>query len=108
MLKAFEFSSDCELPVCDRSILVNIITNKFAALKCLTKTKIQILYDHVDRTHFHMVEMGCKIIQFLSADIVGPTMFVYLTPSPSLHSTAEYEWKSIFTFRFTMNNEKTR
>ena len=42
---------------CDRSILVNVTTNKFVGLKCLTEYKI--LYDYVDHTRFHIVEMGC-------------------------------------------------
>ena len=46
--------------------------------KCLTETKIQLLCDHVDHTRFHIVEMGCQIVQLLSAHIVGPTMFVNL------------------------------
>ena len=45
------------------------------------RTKIQILCDHVDHTHFHIVEMGCQMVQLLSAHIVGPTMFVNLTPA---------------------------
>ena len=57
---------------------MNVITNKFFGLKCLTETKVQILYDHVDRTRFHIVEMGCQMVQLLSADIVGPTMLVNL------------------------------
>ena len=55
--------------------------NKFVGLKCLTETKIQILYDHVDYTRFHIVEMGCQMVQHLSAYIVRPTMFVKLTPA---------------------------
>ena len=47
----------------------------------LTETKIQILYDHVGHTRFHIVEMGCQMVQLLSAYIVGPTMFVNLTPA---------------------------
>ena len=47
----------------------------------MTETKIQILYDHVDHTRFHIVEMGCQMVQLLSAHIVGPTMFVNLTPA---------------------------
>ena len=60
---------------------MNVITNAFVGLKCLTETKIQILYDHVDHTRFHIVEMGCQMVQLLSAYIVGPTMFVNLTPA---------------------------
>ena len=64
---------------------MNVITNKFVGLKCLTETKIQILYDHVDHTLFHMVEMGCEMVQLLSTYIVGPTMFVNLTPTSDQH-----------------------
>ena len=46
---------------------MNVITNKFVGLKCLTETKIQILYDHVDHTRFQIVEMGRQIVQLLSA-----------------------------------------
>ena len=53
---------------------MNVITNKFIGLKWFTKTKMQILYDHVDQTRFHNVEMGCQMVQLLSAYIVGPTM----------------------------------
>ena len=53
----------------------------FAGLKCLTETKTQILCGHVDHTRFHIVEMGCQMVQLLSARIVGPTMFVNLTPA---------------------------
>ena len=60
---------------------MNFITHTFVGLKCLTETKIQILCDHVDHTRFHIVEMGCQMVQRLSADIVGPTMFVNLTPA---------------------------
>ena len=42
----------------------------------LTETKIQDLYDHVGHNRFHIVEMGCQIVQLLSADILGQTMFV--------------------------------
>ena len=37
--------------------------------------------DHVDHTRFHIVEMGCQMVQLLSAHIVGPTMCVNLTPA---------------------------
>ena len=67
--------------LCDRSASVNVSTNTFVGLKCLTETKIQILYDHVDQTRFHIVEMGCQMVQLLSAYIVGPTMFISLTPA---------------------------
>ena len=56
-----------ELLVCDRSISVNVITNKFVGLKCLTETKIQRFYNHVDQTRFDIVEMGCQMVQLLSA-----------------------------------------
>ena len=70
-----------ELLVSDRSISVNVINNKFIGLKCLTETKIQILYDNVDHTRFHIVEMGCQMVQLLFADIIGRTMFLDLTPA---------------------------
>ena len=60
---------------------MNIITHTFVELKCLTETKIQIFYDHVEDTCFHIVEMGCQVVQLLSTYIVGPTMFVNLTPA---------------------------
>ena len=60
---------------------MNIITHTFVGLKCLTETKIQILCDHVDHTRFHIVEMGRQMVQLLSAHIVGPTLFVNLTPA---------------------------
>ena len=66
------------LLVRDRSVSVNVITHTFG-LKCLTETKIQILCDHVSHTRLHTVEMGCQIVQLLSAHIVGPTMCVNLT-----------------------------
>ena len=49
--------------------------------KCLTETKIQILCDHIDHTRFQIVEIGCQMVQLLSAHIVGPTMCVNLTPA---------------------------
>ena len=70
-----------ELLVCDRSVSVNVITHTFVGLKCLAQTKIQILYDHVDHSRFHIVEMGYQMVQLLSAYIVGPTVFVNLTPA---------------------------
>ena len=70
-----------ELLVCDRSISVYVITNKFDGPKCLTETKIQILYDHVDHTRFHIVEMGCQMVQLLPSNITGLTMFVNLIPA---------------------------
>ena len=42
---------------------MNVITHTFVGLKCLTETKIQILCDHVDHTRFHIVEMGCQMVQ---------------------------------------------
>ena len=80
------FTASCvqlrlELLVCDWSVSVNVITHTFVGLKCLTETKIEILGDHVDHTLFHIVEMGCQMVQLLSAHIVGPTMFVNLTPA---------------------------
>ena len=45
--------------------------NTLVGLKCLTETKIQILYDHVDYTRFHIVEMGYQMVQHLSAYNVG-------------------------------------
>ena len=60
---------------------MDVITHTFVRLKCLTETKIQILCDHVDHTRFHIVEMGCQMVQLLLARIVGPTMFVNLTPA---------------------------
>ena len=47
-----------QLLVCDRSISVIVNTNKFFGLKCLTETKIQFFYDHVDHTRFYIVEMS--------------------------------------------------
>ena len=52
---------------------MNVITHTFVGLKCLTETKIQILCDHVDHTRFHIVEMGCQMVQRLSAHIVSET-----------------------------------
>ena len=63
---------------------MNVIRHTFVELKCFTETKIQILYDHVDHTDFHIVEMGCQVVQLLSACTAGPTMFVNLTPSLTL------------------------
>ena len=57
---------------------MNVITHTFVGLKCLTETKIQILCDHVSHTRLHTVEIGCKMVQLLSAHIVGPTMCVNL------------------------------
>ena len=50
---------------------MNVITNTFVGLKCLTETKIQILYDHVDHTRFHIVEMGYQMVELLCAYIHG-------------------------------------
>ena len=68
-----------KLLVCDRSVSVNVITHTFVGLKCLTETKIQILCDHVSHTLLHAFEMGCQMVQLLSAQIVGQTMCVNLT-----------------------------
>ena len=62
-----------ELLVCDGSVSVNVLTNTFVGLKCLTGIKIQILFDHVDLTRFHIVRMGCQMAQLLSAYIVCRT-----------------------------------
>ena len=54
----------------------------------MTETKIQILCDHVDHTRFRIVEMGCQMVQLLSAHIAGPTMLVNLTPAKAcLHTS---------------------
>ena len=45
------------------------------------RDQLQILYNHIDHTRFHIVEMGCQMVQLLPAYIVGPTMFVNLTPA---------------------------
>ena len=55
---------------------MNVITSKFVDLKSLIEAKIQILYNHVDHTRFHMVETGCQI---LPANIVEPTVLTNLT-----------------------------
>ena len=78
-LPQFIARSRFESAGCDRSVSVNVITHTFAGLKCLTETKIQILCDHVSHTRSHTVEMGCQMVQLLSAHIVGPTMCVNLT-----------------------------
>ena len=66
--------------------LLHVITHTFVGLKCLTETKIQILRDHVSHTRLHTVEMGCQMVQLLSAHIVGLTMCVNLTLAYSLFS----------------------
>ena len=81
MFKASRVQLQLKLLVCDRSVSVNVIMHTFVGLKCLTETKIQILYDHVDHTCFHIVEKGCQMVQLLSAHIVGPTTFISLTPA---------------------------
>ena len=81
MFKASWVQLRLELLVCDRSVSLNVITHTSVGLKCLTETKIQILRDHVDHTHFHIVEIGCQLVQLLSAHIIGPTMFINLTPA---------------------------
>ena len=58
------------LPVCDWSISVIVIANKFVELKRLIETKIQILYNHADHIHFHTAENGWQIIQLLTASAV--------------------------------------
>ena len=60
---------------------MNVIMHTFVGMKCLTETKIQIFFDHIDHTRFHIVEMGCQMVKLLSAHIVGPTMSVNLTPA---------------------------
>ena len=55
---------------------MNFITHTFVGLKRSTETKIQILCGHVSHTRLHTVEMGCQMVQLLSAYIVGPTMCV--------------------------------
>ena len=47
-----------------------------ALLGCLTGTKIHILYDHVNRTRFCIVETGCQIIQLLRVNIVEFTVLL--------------------------------
>ena len=39
------------------------------------------MYDRVDHTRIHIVEMGCQMVRLLSAYIVGPSVFVNLTPA---------------------------
>ena len=68
---------------------MNVIRHTFVGLRCLTETKIQILCDHVDHTRFQIVEMGC---QMLPAHIVGPTMFVNLTPALSVRQTHDTKY----------------
>ena len=55
---------------------MNFIMHTFDGLKCLTETKIQIFCDHINHTSFHIVEMGCQMVELLSA-----TMFINLTPA---------------------------
>ena len=83
---------------------MNVITHKFVWLKCLPETKLQILYDHVDHTRFHIVEMGCQMVQLLSAYMVGPTMFVNLTPA--LHYIAEIRAYWVETKPFEIDNPR--
>ena len=45
------------------------------------RPKIQTLYDHVDHTRFHIVEMGYQMVQLLSADNAEQTIFVNFTPA---------------------------
>ena len=79
MFTAFEFS--CDSKVCDRSVSVNVTMNTFDGLKFLTETKIQMLYNHVDQTRFHIFEMGC---QLLFVYIVGLTIFINFTSAVSV------------------------
>ena len=81
MFAASRVQLQLELLVCDRSVQVSVITHTFVVLKCLTETKLQILCDHVDHTRSHIVEMGCQMVQLLSAHIVGQfgKMFANLT-----------------------------
>ena len=85
------------LLVCDRSVSVNVITHTFVGLKCLTETKIQILCDHVSHTRLH-TEMGCQMVQLLSAHIVGPTMCVNLTLAFPLHIKFKAHGSSVMEF----------
>ena len=71
---------------------MNVITHTFVGLKCLTETKIQILCDHVSHTRLHTVEMGCQMVQLLSAHIVGPTMCVNLTLALIITIHIIYGW----------------
>ena len=91
-----------EFLVCDRSVSVNVITHTCFGLKCLTETKIQDLCGHVDHTRFRIVEMGCQMVQLLSAHIMGPTMFVNLTPAydmPSSQLVSQLFWDYIFLLK---------
>ena len=56
----------------------------FVGLKCLTETKIQILSDHVDYTRFHIVEMGCQMVQYLLAHIAGTNNVCQFDPTLAL------------------------
>ena len=73
------------------------VTHTFVGLKCLTETKIQILCDHVSHTRLHTVEMGCQMVQLLSAHIVGPTMCVNLTLALVIESVARVSQHVLFT-----------
>ena len=42
-----------------------------------TNQNTNFLY-HVDHTRFHIVEMGCQMVQLLSVNIVEPLAFVNL------------------------------
>ena len=59
----------------------NYLDLSFAGLKCSTETKMQILYDYVDHTPSHTVEIECQMVQLLSTYIVESTMFINLTPA---------------------------
>ena len=78
---SFLISAGTQLLVGDRSISVNVIRHTLVGLKCLTEAKYKNLYDHVDHTRFHIVEMGYQMVQLLSAHIVGPTSVRQFDPS---------------------------
>ena len=51
-----------ELLVSDKSLLVTIIMNKFAGLKCLTETILLYKFCMIlFITRYHMVEKGCQM-----------------------------------------------
>ena len=43
--------------------VITFVVNTFVRLNCSTETKIQILYDRVDHIRFHIVEMGCQMVE---------------------------------------------
>ena len=59
------------------------------------KNQNKIFCDHVDDTGFHIVEMGCQMVQLLSANIVGPTVFVNLTPASLVLLTTDSELQHV-------------